>query len=96
VIVNFDHRGSFSTFDPELLAVAAQSYGDFLLGNARTNSLQYVCGPSTFWRNHHAMSAGIEECRRSCDGFGICGGSAGSNKNWEHDTIASAETQACR
>jgi uncharacterized protein len=96
VILNVDHRGNFSTFDPELLAVATETYGDFVLGNVRTDSLQSVCGTEKFQRIHQDMRQGIDECRRSCEYFGLCGGGAGSNKYWEHGSFASAETQACR
>jgi uncharacterized protein len=96
VIVNVDHRGNFSTFDPELLAVATAEYGDFILGNVRNDSLESVCASEKFQRIQRDMSAGIELCRSSCDYFRLCGGGAGSNKYWEHGSFACAETQACR
>jgi uncharacterized protein len=96
VILNVDHRGNFSTFDPELLAVRTEEYGDFVLGNILTDSLESVCATEKFQRIHSDMQAGIERCRSSCDYFGLCGGGAGSNKYWEHGTFDCAETQACR
>jgi uncharacterized protein len=96
VIVNVDHRGNFSTFDPELLAVATAEYGDFVLGNVLDDSLESVCVSEKFQRIHHDMSAGIELCQTNCNYFRLCGGGAGSNKYWEHGTFACAETQACR
>jgi uncharacterized protein len=42
------------------------------------------------------MAAGVEQCRRSCEHFSLCGGGAGSNKYWEKGTLAASETQACR
>jgi uncharacterized protein len=35
-------------------------------------------------------------CEASCDYFGLCGGGMGSNKFWEHGTLACSETSACR
>jgi uncharacterized protein len=96
VILNVDHQGNFSTFDPELLAVRTQEYGDFVLGNILTDSLESVCATEKFQRIQHDMQAGIERCRGSCEYFGLCGGGAGSNKYWEHGTFDCAETQACR
>jgi uncharacterized protein len=96
VIVNVDHRGNFSTFDPELLAVATAEYGDFILGNVRDDSLESVGASEKFQRIQRDMSAGIELCRSSCDYFRLCGGGAGSNKYWEHGSFACTETQACR
>ncbi len=96
VIVNVDHRGNFSTFDPELLAVATETYGDFVLGNVRTDALASVCASEKFERMERDMREGIKLCRDSCAYFGLCGGGAGSNKYWEHGTFACSETQACR
>ncbi|WP_216902243.1 cyclophane-forming radical SAM/SPASM peptide maturase GrrM/OscB [Synechococcus sp. CCY 9618] len=96
VILNVDYRGHFSTFDPELLAVKTQEYGDFVLGNVRTDSLESVLATEKFQRMHRDMAAGVEACRSSCDYFGLCGGGAGSNKYWELGTFDGTETQACR
>ena len=96
VIVNVDHRGNFSTFDPELLAVQTDTYGTFVLGHVLTDSLESVITTPAFQRMQRDMAAGVEMCRSSCDYFGLCGGGAGSNKYWEHGTFACAETQACR
>ena len=96
VILNVDHQGNFSTFDPELLAVKTKEYGDFVLGNILTDSLESVCATDKFQRILRDMRAGIERCRSGCDYFGLCGGGAGSNKYWERGTFDCAETQACR
>ncbi len=96
VILNVDHKGNFSTFDPELLAVKTREYGDFVLGNVRTDSLESVLATEKFQRIHRDMAAGVESCRRSCDYFGLCGGGAGSNKYWERGSFDCTETQACR
>jgi uncharacterized protein len=96
VIVNVDHQGNFSTFDPELLAVSTEEYGDFVLGNVRHDSLESVISTEKFQRMQRDMLAGVELCRSSCDYFGLCGGGAGSNKYWETGSFRSSETQACR
>ena len=96
VIVNVDHQGNFSTFDPELLAVPTEEYGDFVLGNVRHDRLESVINTEKFQRMQRDMVAGVELCRSSCDYFGLCGGGAGSNKYWETGSFRSSETQACR
>ncbi len=96
VILNVDHRGNFSTFDPELLGVTSEIYGDFVLGNILTDSLESVCGSERFQRLHADMRAGVDQCRQSCAYFGLCGGGAGSNKFWEQGSFNCSETQACR
>ena len=95
-IVNVDARGNLSTFDPELLSVATEEYGDFSFGHVLTGSLESVLAHDKFQRVHEAISSGLEQCRQGCEYFGLCGGGAGSNKYWEHGTFACAETQACR
>ncbi len=94
-IVNFDHQGNFSTFDPELLSVKTDRYGDFILGNVLQNTLESVCCTDKFQQIYRDMHAGVELCQQTCEYFGVCGGGAGSNKYWENGTFASAETNAC-
>ena len=96
VILSVDVEGRFSTFDPELLGVRTERYGDFVLGQVGRDSLESVLATPGFQRIASEMAAGVEECRRSCDHFALCGGGAGSNKYWEKGTLATSETQACR
>lgn len=96
VIVNFDHQGNFSTFDPELLSVSTKQYGDFILGNVLHDSLASVCDTEKFQQIYRDMAAGVELCHQTCEYFGLCGGGAGSNKYWENGTFNCSETQACR
>lgn len=95
-IVNIDARGAISTFDPELLAVETETYGDFVLGNVLQDSLESIAASSKFQRIHRDMRSGLARCQNECSYFGLCGGGAGSNKYWEHGTFDCAETQACR
>ncbi len=48
MIVNFDNQGNFSTFDPELLSIKTQPYGDFIFGNVLTDSLESICETEKF------------------------------------------------
>ena len=96
VIVNVDYKGNFTTFDPELLGVKTERYGEFVFGNVLTDSLESICHTEKFKLVNAEMQAGVELCRETCSYFGVCGGGAGSNKFWENGTFASTETQACR
>lgn len=96
VIVNIDHKGNFSTFDPELLSVKTDEYGDFVLGNVLNDTFESVCHTEKFQQIYQDISAGIDLCRQTCQYFGVCGGGAGSNKYWENGTFRSAETNACK
>ncbi len=96
MIVSIDHQGNFATFDPELLSVKTETYGDFILGNVLHDTFESVCYSEKFQKIYRDMTAGIDLCRQTCDYFGVCGGGAGSNKYWENGTFCSAQTQACR
>ena len=96
MILSVDVEGRFSTFDPELLGVRTERYGDFVLGQVGRDNLESALATSAYQRIAADMVAGVEECHRSCDHFALCGGGAGSNKYWEKGTLATSETQACR
>ena len=76
-ILNIDYQGNFSTFDPELLSVKTDRYGDFVLGNLLTDSLPSVATSEKFQKIYQEMAGGVELCRQTCDYFGVCGGGAG-------------------
>ncbi|MGD1698349.1 cyclophane-forming radical SAM/SPASM peptide maturase GrrM/OscB [Dapis sp. BLCC M229] len=96
VIVSIDNQGNFSTFDPELLSVKTESYGDFILGNVLQDTFESVIQTEKFQKIYQDMTAGVEKCQQNCQYFGVCGGGAGSNKYWENGTFNSTETTACK
>jgi len=95
-ILSVDWQGNFSTFDPELLSVASDRYGTFNLGNLKDLSLVESTETEQFRRLLLDMSSGVESCHQGCEYFGLCGGGNGSNKFWEHGSLASSETNSCR
>ena len=95
-ILSVDWQGNFSTFDPELLSVASDRYGTFNLGNLRDLSLEESTRTEQFQRLFSDMSRGVQGCQEGCEYFGLCGGGNGSNKFWEHGSLAAGETNACR
>ena len=95
-ILSVDSQGNFSTFDPELLSVASDRYGSFNLGNIRDLSLLDSTQTPRFRQLMDDMNAGVDRCHDGCEYFGLCGGGNGSNKFWEHGTLAASETNACR
>ena len=95
-ILSVDWQGNFSTFDPELLSVASDRYGTFNLGNLQDLSLVESTETEQFRRLLLDMSSGVESCHQGCEYFGLWGGGNGSNKFWEHGSLASSETNSCR
>ena len=96
VIVNVDARGNVSSFDPELLAVHTERFGDFVFGNVLNDRLVDLAANPKFQAVQAEIAAGVDACRASCAYFGLCGGGAGSNKYWEHGRFDGTETQHCR
>ena len=64
--------------------------------NLKDLSLAESTHTEQFRRLMDDMTSGVETCQKSCEYFGLCGGGNGSNKFWEHGTLASSETNACR
>lgn len=95
-IVNVDARGNMSTFDPELLSVHTERFGDFCFGHVLRDSLVDLARTEKFQQVEREIRTGVERCRASCDYFGLCGGGAGSNKYWEHGRFDGTTTQHCR
>jgi uncharacterized protein len=95
-IVSIDHQGNFSTFDPELLAIKTEQYGDFVFGNVLHDTFESVCYTEKFQKIYQDIAAGVTMCRNFCQYFGVCGGGAGSNKYWENGTFRSADTNVCK
>jgi uncharacterized protein len=96
VIVNVDVHGNVSSFDPELLAVHTERFGDFVFGNVLRDRLEDVARTARFQAVQAEIHAGVEACRGSCEYFGLCGGGTGSNKYWEHGRFDATATQHCR
>ena len=78
VIVNVDARGNLSSFDPELLAVHTERFGDFVFGHVLRDRLVDIAASAKFQQVQAEIAAGVEACRASCAYFGLCGGGAGS------------------
>jgi uncharacterized protein len=95
-ITSVDCEGNFSMFSPELLGQRSEEYDNFVLGNVMRDSFADVLESPAFLRLHGAIRAGVDQCRRDCEYFELCGGGAPANKFYENGTFASGETQYCR
>jgi uncharacterized protein len=95
-ILNVDCEGNVSTFSPELLGLSGPPYGDFVLGNVRTDSLADVAASPRLHAMWRDIRSGIERCRTTCPYFNYCGGGAPGNKYFENGSFDSTETMYCR
>lgn len=95
-IINVDIQGNFSTFSPELLGMEHPMYGNFILGNMKTDHLKEITSVEKFQKITNAIKDGVKKCQESCDYFFFCGGGAPSNKLFENGSFNSTETLHCR
>jgi uncharacterized protein len=95
-ILSVDWAGNFSTFSPELLGVASDTYGGFYLGNVMRDDLRLVEQTAKYVRMKEDVEAGVAGCRETCEYFGVCGGGSPSNKYFETGSFRSTETLHCR
>lgn len=96
LMLNIAYNGDFSTFSPELLSMDSKTYGDFILGNFLTDTLESVVETEKFKKIYQDIQAGVDLCEETCDYFSVCGGGAPANKYFENGSFATSETMYCR
>ncbi len=94
-IVTVDTQGRWSTYCPELMALASAEYGDFRLGNLAAGPISTHSDPAAFRALEAGIKAGVARCRAACEYFAVCGGGRPSNKYSEHRNFDVAETRHC-
>ena len=94
-MMNVDCHGNVSSFSPELLGLKNGDYGDFIVGNIRTDSLEEMhCSP-TMKAMSRDITAGVAACRKDCEYFSVCGGGAPINKLAENGSFTGTRTSFC-
>ena len=94
-MMNVDCYGNVSSFSPELLGLKNSDYGDFLVGNIRTDSLEEMHNSATMTAMSRDIAAGVAACRRDCEYFSVCGGGAPINKLAENGSFTGTRTSFC-
>jgi uncharacterized protein len=95
-MLNVDCLGNASSFSPELLGLKNASYGDFIIGNINTDSLEDMRRSQSMIAMSRDIAAGVQACRNDCEYFSVCGGGAPVNKLAENGTFRSTRTEFCR
>ena len=95
-MINVDCFGNFSSFSPELLGQATETYTSFNFGNVLKNRIFDATANAEFQKVLADIEAGNRKCAESCQFFEFCGGASPSNKYYENGTFDSAETKHCR
>ena len=71
-------------------------WGDFVLGNVFSDTLEAASHSSKFGRLHQEIKDGVARCRTDCEFFQVCGGGTPANKLYETGRFDSTETLYCR
>jgi uncharacterized protein len=94
-MMNVDCHGNVSSFSPELLGLKNADYGDFIIGNIRTDSLEDMQRSHTMTAMSRDIAAGVAACRNNCEYFSVCGGGAPINKLAENGSFTGTRTSFC-
>jgi uncharacterized protein len=94
-MMNVDCNGNVSSFSPELLGLKNSDYGDFIVGNIRTDSLEEMHHSPTMQAMSRDIAAGVAACRENCEYFSVCGGGAPINKLAENGSFTGTRTSFC-
>jgi uncharacterized protein len=94
-MMNVDCHGNVSSFSPELLGLKNGDYGDFIVGNIHTDSLESMRRSRTMTAMTRDIALGVEACRRGCEYFSVCGGGAPVNKLAETGSFTGTRTSFC-
>ena len=94
-MMNVDCHGNVSSFSPELLGLKNRDYGDFIVGNIHTDSLEFMRRSRTMKAMSRDIALGVEACRRGCEYFSVCGGGAPVNKLAETGSFTGTRTSFC-
>jgi uncharacterized protein len=95
-LITIGWDGSICLFSPELLNATSPRYGDFVMGNVTTHSMEDILLSPKFHMVYEDIREGIQLCKRSCKYFPLCGGGYPIAKLLEHGTFRSSETLTCR
>jgi uncharacterized protein len=94
-MMNVDCQGNVSSFSPELLGLKNGNYGDFIVGNIQTDSLEEMHRSVTMDAMSRDIAAGVAACRENCEYFSVCGGGAPINKLAENGSFTGTRTSFC-
>jgi uncharacterized protein len=94
-MMNVDCHGNVSSFSPELLGLKNDAYGDFIVGNIQTDSLEAMHRSASMNAMSRDVAAGVAACRENCEYFSVCGGGAPINKLAENGSFTGTRTSFC-
>jgi len=94
-IITISRDGFVATNSPEFCGGKSDEYGDFRFGNILNDSVEDIFKNPLRRKLYADISAGIRNCRGSCEFFDLCGGGSPSNKYFENGDLRSTKTVTC-
>lgn len=89
-------NGDFTVYSPELLTVKDKLHSNYIFGNFKTFSYNEIIGSDKFKMIDSQIQVGVENCKKNCSYFEVCGGGSPSNKLHENNDLTSTETSYCK
>jgi uncharacterized protein len=88
--------GDVVLLSPELADTADPTYGDFVAGNIRHQTIPRMLAQAHRLRYVREFMTGLSRCRAECEFWDFCRGAQAANRYFENGSLASTETAYCR
>lgn len=96
-VLTISREGEVFSWSPELASGHRGDTAVFSLGNVHAaDSFEELLTSPKALEIQSEIDRGIEECRRTCEYFCVCGGGLPSNKFYENGSFNSTDTLRCR
>lgn len=95
--ITIQKTGDISTYSPEMASGLPGDPRAFVVGNINEiDELEDIISDSNYKKLRSEIKNGIENCKRECEYFSICGGGSPANKIYENGSFESTETMYCK
>ncbi|MEV4753178.1 cyclophane-forming radical SAM peptide maturase AmcB [Streptosporangium sp. NPDC049248] len=88
--------GGVVLLSPELAGISDDTYGDFLAGNVRSQSIVGMLDKAHRLRYVREFMVGLQRCEAECEFWDFCRGAQACNRYFENGSFATTETDYCR
>ncbi|MBJ6762816.1 GRRM system radical SAM/SPASM domain protein [Myxococcaceae bacterium JPH2] len=96
-MISVSSRGDIVPFSPELVGATSSRYHNFIVGNVHSlASFDDIRANSVYQQMARDVTAGVENCRRECGYYSLCGGGVPGNKYFENGSFDTTTTMFCQ
>jgi len=89
-------NGDFTVYSPELLTVKNKVHSNYIFGNFKSSNISEIKMSDKFKLINEQIQIGVDNCKKECSYFDVCGGGSPSNKLHENNSLESTITNYCR